>query len=401
MSPFLLILTLAATTAFATFPSFLQRATSCSPSSPCTALDTYCPSSSNICGAISYTDIVQTSPTPTPVVNPPADLNIIVFTDVQYKFKKCKTAPQAECIYYNLPKGTSKVRVLKKAAKRELKCIEAAHSTLSAELAFDLGDITSFGKSNELKLITGFHQTVQGYGLPLAVCLGNHDYFKYGNEPGVRMVNYLYKTILDLHAKILLSAIDWKTSGEVDDASKGGKTVYWKGSLCYTVEKHGFVFLIMHWAFVFQVGQSKSLLEYTQDGIHYSIQLTDPEPFIRSVLADAQVNNKHVVLMPHAYKWLKNWVSKKGMESFLDTHPVLGVVSGHVHDAYGKEGDWNLGGRSIPVYYAGSTTYEKFLSINLNVASKVMSVDVYDSHDGRKCSTTTKRSTSFDVDPTP
>lgn len=201
-----------------------------------------------VLGSLFFQDLISTDGTA--AVPGHGDFSIVMASDIQFFFQICKNEPYSECIFDNKP--PAKIgKSLKRAGARQVKCVDALKNSIGdVEVVFNNGDVTNKGTVDELATLQSkFDGPMNTIGLPLVVCLGNHDYgkSKYGDDARVRMVNYLADEIVSLHNTFTISSIDFERTGMGDDGA-GGYAVYTRGSVCFSIEIKGYVFLIMHWA---------------------------------------------------------------------------------------------------------------------------------------------------------
>lgn len=357
---------------------------------------------SAVCETIQYSPVVATDGSAAS-----SDLSqsfsLLLITDIQYFFTNPKGEPVASCVFdLNVNKRANK-KALRAAAKRQRQCIKHVVEDLTIDVIalFDLGDLTNEGLTNEVNSHASFMADIQYLGLPQVFMLGNHDYAMYPGEPGVRLIEYLEENIKTFHPSLKLRNVDFETTAATLNVRTGHLERYTRGSLCFSIEINGYLFILMHWSTAHSDGPyttSYSSYDANTNTDHF-IQITTPKQWIRDELADATASGLDVILMPHSWEGLTVFLEQEqDFDDDLQESSLIAVISGHVHDAYGKHGDWTITGsngiKTVPVYYAGSTSYEKFIVAKLAPFQGGLTVDTYDSSGSNQC--TISASTSPD-----
>lgn len=367
----------------------------CSNNSDCEP-DYFCGDSS-VCERIPYLDVVD-------AVGAAASsktnegFSLLVITDIQYFFTIPKGEPRTECVFQDGMTKRQKKKALEAAVDREIHCIEHVVKDVVPDVVatVDLGDLTNTGIGRERNAHESFYGRLSGLNLPHVLSLGNHDYHLANDASASEMITYLEASMRAFHSVMAVRHVDFKSSPTMYNARRGVYEKYTTGSLCFSIEFNGYLFVVMHWSTALAAGSFERDFHYlnTDTNTNHFLQITGPRAWIENELADAKLNNLDVVLMPHSLAGLRKFMSRE--KSFSDTllkSSVIGLISGHVHDAYGKHGDWTISGDSeekkiVPIYYAGSTSYEKFIVARFAPNHGGLSVDVYDSKHGDSCSVT-------------
>lgn len=386
----------------------LRQANACTPA--CTPGQTYCSASSSECEQIPYAPVAKTSKKP--ASKGKAAFHVVVFSDVQYDYVRCKNNPLSECIYTGLTgRRPARIAALAAAAERQARCIyNVSHSGSgslgsSVKLVIHNGDIVNGGLPEEVAKVEALHNGVfQMPGMPpLAVALGNHDYFLGDTAASVRTLSYYETTLRDLAARMRLRAVDYDTSPVVFNAATQRDEKYSRGSLAVSLELNRYVFILLHWSTALRSGVYTNRFDAFDDraAAFHSFNVTPVTDWLIAQLDDAKRRKRKVVLIPHSFLGLRLFTNRvPNMTNVLRDSSIIAVVSGHTHDAYGFDSDWTVGNdgqgtRNIPVYYAGSATYQKFITLNMKKKKKGMEVDVYDSK-VEPCAKTNRTSTRLD-----
>lgn len=200
-------------------------------------------------------------------------------------------------------------------------------------------------------------------------------------------------------------------SADFEEASvnvQGLTTRFVKGSLMYSFEIEGVVFIAMHWAPALKGGVYVDDFSVTENcpgsncetisGNPEFYQMTDGYSWLETQLTNAA--GKSIVLVPHFVNALEKYLNKNsasGSRSILKTQTIA-ILTGHDHDQWGKYGTMTIddnsvavvkdGNSGVPVYYAGSASYERFITVQFNGAAAPV-VDVYKTSAEEPCTTTT------------
>lgn len=366
---------------------------------------TYC-SSGGTCISIPFAPVVKTKRKP--ASKKKTAFHLVIFSDVQYYFLICKQNPLSECIYDGFTGPRPRRRgLLDAAAARQASCAKKLSSDLKdVKAILNNGDITNRGLPSEVDKIREFHDGVfKENGMPpLVVALGNHDYFLGDNEGSVRTIAYFEITIRDLGDRVKLRNIDYDTTDVIFNAEINRKEKYSKGSMAFSIEWNRYVFVILHWSTALRSGVYTNKFEGfdSQNDAYHFIDVTPVTNWLIGELAHAKKKKRKVILIPHGWKGLRLFTETvSGMTNILRDSSVIAVISGHVHDAYGLDNMWTIGKdgeegqRKIPVYYAGSASYEKMISVEMKAKKRGISVKVYDTKT-EPCFETKETSTQFD-----
>lgn len=357
----------------------------------------YCDGSSN-CAPIPYVFVVPASGAAASS-NTAEAFSFVIVSDIQYYFTNQKGEPTTECVFQPGMSVTDRKKALRQAARREVNCITNVVNTLQTDVAgiFDMGDLTNIGATNELAQLESFYSDLSVLSLPHAHSLGNHDYHIANDEGGSRMITYLEDSLKALHPMMTIRHIDFETTTATFNARTSEFEKYTTGSLCFSIEYNGYLFIVMHWSTALGSGSFEREFDHLDIGTNtrHFVKITGPKDWLETELYEAsQVQNDlDVILMPHSLTGLLKFIEfEPSFETSLQESTMIALISGHVHDAYGKHGDWTITGsggtKVVPVYYGGSTSYEKFIVAKLAANKGGLSVDTYDSKDGNTCTTT-------------
>ncbi len=188
---------------------------------------------------------------------------------------------------------------------------------------------------------------------------------------------------------------------------QGVTTRFVRGSLMYSFEIEGVVFIAMHWApslkgarYVHHFGVTENCPGAnceTISGYPEFYEMTDGYEWLESQLKSAA--GKSIVLVPHYVRALEKYLQRagaSGSRSILKNQAIA-VLTGHDHDQWGKYGTMTIddstatlikdGTSGIPVHYAGSASYERFITARFNGAAEPV-VDIYKTSEEDPCSTT-------------
>lgn len=372
-----------------------SRQDACSLGTFCANTNQYCATSGSagVCTDIPYDSIVDPSTT----TQTTAAFSIIMATDVQYYYKTCKNEPLDDCIYTITPSptATEKRALLIAAAAKQVECIDHLindniHSNVKA--IFNGGDITNTGAESELNgFKRDFHNPVALLGLPMVVVLGNHDYnSNYPDDSRKRMINFLEESIETLATDHAIRSIDFQTTGVLFNVARNEDVKYTTGSFCFSIEINDYIFIVLHWATAINGGEFIDTFEAADSSGYTEIfDITSAETWLTQELADASTEGKKVILVPHSYRGLKKFVSTTSMGPTIKQSTVEAVICGHDHDQWGFFENWQVGGgtpRDVPVYYAGSTTYQRLIAVDFQAGGAGLSaVTPYDSSTGSAC----------------
>lgn len=220
------------------------------------------------------------------------------------------------------------------------------------------------------------------------------------------MITYLNKTLHEFKSfstDVAFRSADFHS--QIVDVPGSGETLFMKGSLMYSFEIEGVVFIVMHWAPALKRGRyvgSFSVDQNTESGLPEYYEITDGFDWLQSQLDLAANGGKKVVLIPHHVGALDKYLSRAGQsirESVISN--VFLVLSGHDHDQWGfygglvvASGDAELkkdDTSGIPAYFAGSLSYEKFITVQLqnnDNANPSYTVEQYTTDTDSFCTTT-------------
>lgn len=330
----------------------------------------------------------------------PYDLfKIIMVSDIQYDYVFCKQEPKDDCVFnaiVNSPKS-DRVAALETAVNKQVTCIDTLPlSTYS--MIIDGGDLTNKGLFVEYTKYLDFYEKMKGNGaglhaqLPMMLTLGNHDYYTKGTsktdpDRAAWMLSFLKTTIDNFpsstDAKLL--SVDIST-GSHFDLDFADDVLFYEGSFMYSVEVKGIVFIFMHWAPSI-LGNGVYTNSFTVDsaltmsGQPEKYSITNGRVWFKEQVRTSNLNGKKVILVPHYVEALVNYIESAGTtaETFVSNN-VMAVLTGHDHDQWGEYGRYVVDEArtyrtdeinaatpaGIPVYYAGSASYEKFITAEIH-----------------------------------
>lgn len=402
----------------------------------------------------SYHELI-TSTTPTKGKDYNA-FKVAMISDMQFYYTNCKQQRKI-CIFKDIGLDQNDYEdLLDNAVLNQVTCVKnqvAAAGATPYKLIIDGGDLTNEGdNSTKNTYETSVYKNLQ-YSktkIPMALVLGNHDYYWHWNdtvdtiptkqENAARMIHFLKGNLLnelnnsDTGAHLL--SVDWK---ETETEKHNGEDVLMtKGSLMYSIEIEGIVFIMTHWAPALKYG-TPSLVTFSftdgwevakansTSGKHELYSITDGYDWLEIQLKKADAAKKKVVFVPHFVEGLRKY-----LDSFRKKYPFedsskdltryvgltgLAILTGHDHDQWGYYGhflskrgkveitheskcpfvDDSTNSRSctekegMPIYYAVSASYQKYISVELhNTGARNGKISVT-SHDStsQACTVTT------------
>lgn len=336
----------------------------CSSSSPCDVGE-FCNAIDMKCASIDYNPVVSTS---NEAASTGTEFSFAMISDVQFYYRVCKDNPISDCVFEGRP-VPRRVDILKRATTRQLNCVaDMAASDPNLKAVFHNGDITNAGLDIELTDIIDYvdKPVKDVMQLPYVPALGNHDYGSaYTAESRVRMVNYLAAELATLHSGFKIRNIDFERSDVISNALTARTERYTKGSLSYSIEINDYVFIILHWATSIEMGGIfVDTVEADLEGFTDIIEITSVETWLVNEI-NANIGKK-IFLVPHSRRGLEKFISATGIDGDLDGK-IEGVLAGHDHDNWGYYADLVYGGSTpIPLYYAGSASYERFIMFNVD-----------------------------------
>lgn len=380
--------------------------------------------SKNECILKPFRSVLRTNRTA--MTNTRNNFRVIMVSDIQFYVSTCRGNPVEECIYNNGTK--TRRRTLNTAVDLHRDFVVSLNDKFDNVAAvFDLGDLTDaipspwnlFAISNvqNINAIRKFHNDISvNIGKPGVTVLGNHDYQIARDVNAIRSLQYLRERMLILSRTMNIRSLDFVSTPTLE-GSLGLKLKYSRGSLSYSFEIEGIVFIVLHWAYE----------DYTVDppNINY-VNCATGNPFVRTIIgrdplsrahfhqvditnatawmlrevSSAALEGKKIVLVPHGSGGLLEFVDKSPLvKQILTSAPIAAVINGHTHDAYGLEKYWKLGEKKIPVYYVGSSSYQKLSMFDFypeRETTDVTKITVYDSKDGSSCKEATATSTTTD-----
>lgn len=381
-------------------PSF---ATACSSSSPCDTTEFCTDAVNGICQPVVY------NPIHTPVASisssTSAPFSIAFVSDAQFYYTTCKNNPKDFCLYdpatYTYPSANEEKRELDRAAIRQLDCINTLAISNSFTAVFDGGDLTNVGRDVELARLETYHEDLKKVA-PLAFMLGNHDYAytlsdgtRYTDENVLRMLDYFVRNIKNVPNVL---SVDYHRADDVVDASRDTGTRY-TGSMSYTVEINDYVFFMLHWSAAIGKKTFSRKIDGTDplSGKRVYYDIVPVTKWFEEELVKANNRNKKIVLFPHSKKALQAFIkvpsvvhpSVGELRKFLQTLPIVAILSGHDHDAWGLQPNLMRIGRSrIPVVYGGSLSYQTLVLLQFAGNGGGVTATPYDSRDGSLCQAT-------------
>ncbi len=344
--------------------------------------------------------------------------SLLMVSDLQYDYIKCKNQPLNRCIFTGNP--SSPVEDLNAAAYRQKECAQQQINLPGShpvKLLMDGGDLTNDAKSNELTKYKEFYdmmgrQNIVSPGayttynpqsstgsfskmdvrIPFALTLGNHDYSLHSGDiaydDASNMIEFLRESLRRIKSTSganLISA-DWK---EYKTGTIASGPVLVEGSLFYSVNVEGIVFIVLHWGPFDDSHLANPVYHYScyfaADSCTKKYKITNGYKYLHDAITSAKDNNKGVILVPHNVEALPVYLDRaysdasygSALKTLVMNH-VQGVLSGHDHDQYGRYGylDVSLSatplednlqkGTSsthVPVYYAGSPSYEAMIRV--------------------------------------
>ena len=398
-SPFLAVVLAVLSLAFSAPLNPVLHVTTCTTDSEC-GTDEYC-DQTGTCQDLGYTSVVNANGNA--AVDDATDYSLIIASDIQYFFTNCKDQPSSSCIFHALSGSDDKVLrdALKSATERQLNCIVSLSSTLSPKpvAVFDNGDITNGGKAGELMRVQRqFHDKVRsGTNLPLVVGLGNHDYnVDFPSDSRVRMVDYLDVAVDLMHQKLEIRAIDFERTPAYTNIN-GDKLRRTRGSMAYSFQVNGYLFVMLHWSTAINGGRFTSTFEDdTVNSYKDIVNITSVDDFLFQELGYAYTNGLKVILVPHSYRGFQRYFNRlEDQKDDLVASSVVAIISGHDHDNWGYYEDYTMdahtttASKTIPVYYVGSASYEKFITFSTDLSAGTFSIQSWDSSVAGACSKTT------------
>jgi len=346
------------------------------------------------------------------ISEPYSAFNVAMISDIQFYYTNCKEQENL-CIYDDNDNGPQKTAKLMLAAARQAQCVTTLTEQGTYSLIIDGGDLTNTGAADELLEYSNFLSSLPN--LPTALVLGNHDYYLPGNIPGpveaARMITFIETHLGNFGntARVALLSADFGL--KTVDIPGGLTTKYVTGSFMYSIEVEGIIFIIMHWApslrqrrYIDEFSVTKdcpSASCETESGHPEYYDITDGYDWLTGQLNAAEAAGKKVVLCPHFIDGLVKYFSAGNLSDLreLVEKNVIAVLTGHDHDQWGYYGvhtvtttdsvlwqdDLTTPPSGIPVYYGGSASYEKLLSVTFqnNGGNPTTIIDqVYTSEEG-------------------
>ncbi len=353
--------------------------------------------------------------------------SLLMVSDLQYDYINCKNQPLNRCIF--TPAPSAPVEDLNAAAYRQKECAQQQINlpgSYPVKLLMDGGDLTNDAKPDELTKYKEFYdmmgrqnsipsgdyetydpQSTTGsfskmdVSIPFALTLGNHDYSLHSGDisyvDASNMIEFLrdsLRRIKSTSGANLISA-DWK---EYKTGTPAGDPVLVEGSLFYSVNVEGIVFVVMHWGPFDDSPDSPDSPEespvyhyscyFAADRCTKKYKITDGYKYLHDAITSAEENGKGVILVPHNVEALPVYLDRayrdtsygSALKTLVMNH-VQGVLSGHDHDQYGRYGSLDVSlsadtpadnlqrgtsNSGVPVYYAGSPSYEAMIRVQFD-----------------------------------
>lgn len=435
------------------FLSSPGSAQECTTHENCTSENKYC-NVKNKCVKIPYKNIVSTKKIRK---SKQGIFNIIAVSDIQLYISECRGNPIDQCIFSNVNPSARRTTLIE-AVDLHAKCVESLIDRLkNVKAVFDLGDlvdgtavmniqrananndntdeVSEIDNSEDLADLSQFHKRIiDDLNLPGVISLGNHDYQIYHGENAIRTITYLQKRLKTLSKRLKVRNIDFKTT-RVLRSAESKKVKFTKGSLAYSVEINGYVFINLHYAYTDFTTAPNRNNEPVVNGVDNSrsqavergstgdpvtntivgadsdsgadvhqIEITDVTQWMVKEVEAATAEGKRVILLPHGPQGLKAFLENEDnskVASRLAKTSISAMIGGHTHDAYGLDSTLTLKTASgktkkIPIYYIGSSSYQKLISVQFYPKKKKndLKVVVYDSADGERCSQTVASTTT-------
>ncbi len=363
---------------------------------------------------------------------------VVMISDIQVYYTNCKQQKWL-CIFDPSNPGfrADKIKALKNSLKRQSSCVKNRRNKVT-KLLIDGGDLTNDATATELQEYNAFLSGLPT--IPKALTLGNHDYYLQSGSNALkktslgagRMISYLEKSInslskLDTSLGVYLKSADIQVD-EISDPN--GDMKFLKGSLMYALEVEGYVFIVMHWvapnkgsSYTDKFGVATNCMTpatcKSDSGKKELYEITDGYDWIKKELIRAEGESKKVVLVPHYALNLpaylnggKNSVdlSLANLRTLVKSN-VVAILTGHDHDQWGAYGYLNVdsSGSSvsksnsgdIPVYFAGSASYEKLISIDFNYNKDAVAVESITTRAANKCGVVASDNSNDIITPSP
>jgi len=233
------------------------------------------------------------------------------------------------------------------------------------------------------------------------------------------MVSYLEGKLLTFNSNSRLSLLSADFGVKEVDVPNGVRTKYVTGSFMYSIEVEGIVFIMMHWAPALKGGFYENevyipSINGTESGYDEYYNITDGSPWISTQLTAAKNAGKKVVLVPHFVKAMGKYFLQvpgaAGLRTLVEDS-VIAVLTGHDHDQWGYYGEYSVYNTTepiwkddlstppvgIPIYYGGSATYQKLLSVKFQhngTSNAVIKDQAYTTEEGNLLCTGVARDNS-------
>lgn len=250
---------------------------------------------------------------------------------------------------------------------------------------------------------------------PIVVQLGNHDYQVAQDDNAVRNVNYLTSHIKQLlrRSAVRLRSFDIQSTPTLN-AFSGLTVKFTTGSLAYSFKINGFVFIMLNWAYAdYTVSNPIGYLQAVncatvnplvntingQDNDNYvnvhQVNITNATAWMIREVKAATAERKKIVLITHGAGGLKTFVKNNpDVSNELVKYNIVALFSGHTHNAWGYDSDWEIKSTksnmtlNVPTYYMGSSLYQKMSSARFAYyGSDVIQFTVYNTTDAGRCGT--------------
>lgn len=345
-----------------------------------------------------------------------SSFNLVMVSDIQFGYYNCKEQAWL-CIFdsnNDWKHPTSDEIGLSLAVGRQETCLNQLIDG-NTKMIIDGGDLTNDAKKSEKK---DYNTFINKFAIDKVLTLGNHDYYmqtgsnalKKSSIGAARMITYLKDSLnfLKNSGSVNLMSVDIKTGSK--DIAGVGPTIYTKGSLMFSVEVQGYVFIVMHWApnirtaaytdkfaVTTDCDQKSTCKTESKNAEYYEIE--DGYTWLETQLGEVDKYDKKVILVPHYAEALDEYLTagSTNLRQLVKKH-VVAVLTGHDHDQWGLWGYLNVNNNKasaskrvtneIPIYFAGSSSYEKLIKVELDYDADSVVVTPYTTREDKLCSVT-------------
>lgn len=348
----------------------------------------------------------QTYSNPVP---PNKNFSMIVMSDVQYGYTDCSgagnilndTGREDECIYgadlpSNVPDAEAerRLKILIEANKRMVEYGETLISSAPSGTFKGIilnGDMVNYGDSEHLseymKLFDDPHAPLS---VPVYSSVGNHDVDFGTDDQMMTMSLYFVDYLKRMQSKGLLRSLDGSTTGTFYDVSKARNERHHVGSWSYAFDMGKYTFLqLNNVAFTSDPQRTdrfkKVLANWNGAAAREDyFYFTDAAPWFIKELDLATRRGQHVVLMSHAHYEFQAMLNKPEnceIAKAIAKSSVFVYIAGHIHTRVGKLLNLTLGKGAIkiPVLFAGSPFWEKFVHLDFRADGSGLNFKVADS----------------------